>query len=383
MIQRIAFIDTKINLDYINQFISKKQNISGVYIIKNDMVIQSRDKTVRDITHATMCAKMFIDNCTEYCDISFVQILEDGNKKANISHLLISLEWCLRNSINIVNLSIGTTSLTDVPPLYKIVKKLTRMGVVVVCATSNRKKMTFPACFKEVIGVRSLRVKSGCRGYIYNGNCLDGIDISYYLSDEIIKYRGKYYTLPSSNSLVAPIITAKVCNLLNNGTSSMRDIEFTLKKASIKPKYDWYKNFYREYFKAKVTVPIIAILNNIDTDSTIILLSEFEKNGYIGFCLSDSFNTDIEKKIINLLDFNSYRLVQKIRFYSHYCNADFIILHVNNKRTLSKLKLIDFDVIIDKFEHKRIIGGKGIKYINTDKYENIEELFLELYPFLL
>lgn len=382
--QKVAFIDSKINIKYINKILISKQKISGIFTVNHNKVIPTTSFHTESITHATMCAKKFIDNFSGSCDLVFIEILDECGSKANINSLLISLEWCLDNNIKLINLSIGTISVVDAPRLYEKINKLFVMGIVIVSASSNKNKMTFPASYNNVIGVRALDGKSKRIGFEFNNNILDRIEVSCYISNEIIEYNNKYYILPCANSLATPVISAKVCGLMEEGYNNLYKIKIALKEQSVNTNRKWFKKIYGRYFKEKVNVPIIAIITNGKINLLVEkLLSRFENYGYSGICLSEKYKTDISKKIINLLDFNSYNVSEKFRFYSHYCNVDYVIVHMKNTNCLKNLRWREIDVVITDLEYKKYVCNKRKEFITFPIGMDFDRLFSELCEYLL
>jgi len=250
-------------------------------------------------------------------------------------------------------------------------------------ASSNKNKMTFPASFSNVIGVKAHDSTSGRVGFRYNDNNIDRIDVNCYISNEIVKYNDKYYTLPYANSLAAPVISAKVCGLMNEGYDTLYKIKAILKEQSLATNHKLYRENYRKYFKEKINVPIIVMI--IEGDINLLvqrLLSRFEDYGYSGICLSEKFETDIVMKVINLLEFNSYNVVEKIHFYSHYCDVDYVIVHMGDDNWLKSLKSIDIDVVIINQEYNKHVLKRRTKYINFHEHKDIDVLFSELYNYL-
>lgn len=78
-------------------------------------------------------------------------------EKFSINSLIIALEWCLTNSINFIQMSIGVIhpSYPEEVKLRNIIEKLFFNGCVIVASLSNTHQYTVPACLPHVFGVRS------------------------------------------------------------------------------------------------------------------------------------------------------------------------------------------------------------------------------------
>ena len=204
--QRIAFIDDHINIKYVSKLIRDRQSINGAWTVSNNRVIPTTMLPFNVLSHATLCTKVFLEYTTCACELSFINIWDGGGLKANINALLTALSWCLENEITLINLSLGTTRMIDIPSLFDIINKLIKKNIGIVAASSNSQLLTFPAAFEHVIGVKSLVSKSRQAGFIYLEDSLDLIEVSCYVKDEVIEYQGDNYPLYSANSLAAPII---------------------------------------------------------------------------------------------------------------------------------------------------------------------------------
>ncbi len=375
---RVVFIDSIVNQEFVNSVINENQVIKGIFTIRNNRVLISGKNKGSNLTHATMCAKKFLDNFYGCCEIYFIEILDDSGFTTNISSLLIALQWCLENEIDIINLSIGTTVMADMPVLYKKINRLIAKGVIIVSASSNNNKMTFPAYFPNIIGVRALYDKFRREGFEYEED-IDGIEINCYLREEIIKYNKKYYTIPCANSFAAPVISAKVCNLMNEGYNKIFMIRKKLKKEAITT--NWKKQIKKELFSKDVNIPILEVVEEKDVPRLIQkLLMEFEKLGYHGICLSKDLKTDFENKIIDISDY-LYNVDKILRFYNHYCDIDYIILHMGNN--ISELMLDTIDIIINNTDSKIYYCNDGTKDICVKTYKNTDEMFMEICHLLI
>ena len=386
--QRIAFIDSDIDLNFIkNDLVKGRHSIGGVWRILNDRVITSTDPSLDILSHATLCTKVFLDHTTCMCELFFVNIWDEGELKANINDLVTALTWCLENEIKLINLSLGTTLMVDIPPLFDIIDKLIERDVIIVAASSNSRLLTFPASFDNVIGVKALESKEGHLGFIYQEGSIDQIEISCYVKEEVIEYQGYHYPLCAANSLAAPIISAKICSLLSEGYDSIERVKSKLKEESLSLCHNQDDKIYKKYFEQEIEIPVIAVVNDCYMKSFNVtsfveqLLMAFAKKEYHGICLSENGKTNLSQKVLNLTDFEIYTTVEKLRFYTRYCNVDYIIVEGHQEFLLESFKGDEIDIIL----HHSELDFKGKSEITTVAFsgsEDFEKLFNQLYCYL-
>jgi|GEM_PF-4992180 len=383
--QKIVFIDSDINIKYINRLLSESQSIGGVWRILKNQVTPLITHSLDTLSHATLCTKMFLKHTTCSCELFFINIWEDDEINTNINALLVALSWCLENDVTLINLSLGTTYMEDISELFSIINKLVEKNIIIVAAASNMNQLTFPASFDHVIGVKALDSKSGKIGFIYQETSLDLIEISCNVEDEVITYKNQQYFLCVSNSLAAPVISAKICNYLNEGYNSIEKITMKLKEDASHNQDD---KIYENYFTQKIEIPVIAIISNHfteDFDMALFiqnLLLEFSKQGYQGICLSDNKLSNISEQILNLMDFENYTPIEKLHFYAHYCNIDYVMVEGSKEFLFGDLKTEDFDIILHHSELKHAKEITEAPSITFSKRTNLSVLFNQIYSYL-
>ncbi len=165
------------------------------------------------ISHATFCAAIIKKHVKVPVEIINICILDEEGC-GDIANLQNALEWCYINNVDIINLSLGSTKLSDRYLLKKIVNDLAQKGVILVCASDNIGKVTYPACFTNAIGVKSIRdgsISDGQWNYLnYN---IDGIEIGAFSDHQLLLGGQIVKCKPGSNSYAAPLITASVANM--------------------------------------------------------------------------------------------------------------------------------------------------------------------------
>lgn len=162
--------------------------------------------------HGTLCASI-IEKFMPDCAISSVQILDESGK-GGINLLRPAFEWCLKEKMDIVNLSLGTTNFRDKEVLQEIINDYVGKGLLIIAAVSNDYVTTYPASFSNVLGVavnNSEKTENGFENHLR-------IDAVVYSKYKVLL--GKQELLmPSSNSFATPYISALVAKILQENRS--------------------------------------------------------------------------------------------------------------------------------------------------------------------
>lgn len=199
----IAVID-----DGVNEYLLGESVVQQL-IFNEDLTIDTYtiDSPER-ITHGTLCAgiiKLYYPDIHIYS----LKILSD-TLSGNIQKLFSALNWCVQNHIQVANVSLGSHCSTDLSETQKVINQVAGQGLVIICAASNHRHITYPASFSNVIGVKREESNMLHEGEFYiNDNIVDGIEFTAFAKH---KLDGKECS--NSNSFAAPMITAKVCELI-------------------------------------------------------------------------------------------------------------------------------------------------------------------------
>lgn len=230
---KIAIIDNGINREFV-----KKEKLRDEFVVdaNNDCKEEHLEIQITDFMHGTICALIIEKYCPE-CVFSSIRIL-DQTGKGGIEKIEPALEWCYKNKIKIVNLSLGTTHFKEKEKLNKLINKYTYKGLIIVAAVSNIGYFTSPASFANVIGVSNVESPLlYSKDYIHLG--LDAVVIS----EHMIMLGDKEHKTSPSNSYAAPYVTALVTKeILQNGICNIYKLkEFVRKKSQIPMEKDLYE----------------------------------------------------------------------------------------------------------------------------------------------
>ncbi len=331
---RVVFIDDGVNINFI-QADKNCVRIKGSYTVVNDNVVPNEENCI-EITHSSICTRIFTEEVKSSCDIFFIKILDKRTLRGSIHSLAVALEWCLLNHIDVINLSLGTTNIKEAGLLQEIVEKLVRNHVVIIAASSNNNYLTYPAAFKNIIGVKALNSAN----MDYPSDCfICGVPHREY------SYNEKYVRTESYNSFAAPVITAKVCDCISNGIKDVDDIKKYLLRNNVA--YTYKTSKYLKNIKPTMLLDFDKKDNHIE--DVLYTLEFFSDKGFYGICLSDSLLSDLAHGIVNIwdveLDIEDVR--KRLSYLTSYVDGDFIIW-LMDKNEIGKTNLSTVDIIIDE-----------------------------------
>ena len=144
---KIAVIDNGIDSALISFDLENK-----VYVdCASECVTDDKDMSSVGFIHGTFCAYIIKIN-TINSKIYSIRILDEKGKGL-INSISPALEWCYKNGIRLVNLSLGTTHFRDKNKIREIINSYAYKGIIIVAATSNSGYTTYPASFSNVISV--------------------------------------------------------------------------------------------------------------------------------------------------------------------------------------------------------------------------------------
>lgn len=289
---RIAIIDNGINERLL------KRGIEGSITIDENGICIADTKNIdqQQFQHGTNCAMILEKYCSD-CQLISIRILDENGRGA-IKTIYPALEWCYKNQIKLVNLSLGTVDYRDREELRPMINECAAKGMIIIAATSNSGFVSYPASFTNVIGVAT--TGSPLR---YSEDYMQmGID-TVVPSVHAIKIYDMEINTSLSNSYAAPYISALTANVLKaDSTLDIKKLKIYAREQSqlqmIEGVYepDWVYKAYilgrgtdsrAKYYFETVTGEFEKVQENIDT--------------VIAFSMSDLENLKIGNK--NLIYF--------------------------------------------------------------------------------
>lgn len=314
----IAIIDDGINID---QFLKHGKEVMYFYINEDSQVISIKKDAAanENSSHGTICAEILYSYAESF-KLTIIKISMDKDSLGNIDDLICALSWCESNNIDLINLSIGTSTFSDFLKIEKSVKSLTKSGIIIVAANNNNGQITYPAYLPNVIGVKydvnnMLDIGSFC----YFEQPLDGI--------EIVAHPD--HPASSCNSFATPYITSVVNNLMNNGYLTIDKIRDQLRKKAVENRYLQSSEYLGFTVSENPDIPIICILDDVDYGSAIAdeIVNDFRQLGYNGIALALTGTTLLSKGLINYNNAKIYfyDIYHLILFFQKITDADVVV----------------------------------------------------------
>lgn len=133
----------------------------------------------------------------------------DKTGSGRISNVIEGVQWCMDNNMQVVNMSLGTSSYSKA--LHNAVKKAHESGLVMVAAAGNsgpgEDTIAYPAKFSEVIAVSAIDENSGVTSWSSRG---PEIDVAAPGNSIYSTYANGEYRVLSGTSMAAPHVTGVI-----------------------------------------------------------------------------------------------------------------------------------------------------------------------------
>ncbi len=199
---KVAIIDNGIN-----ELLLAKGLEKSVAVEKGICVADTKNIDQQQFQHGTNCAMIIEKYCPD-CDLISIRIL-DENGKGGVASFQPALDWCYKNHIRLINLSLGTVDFRDCEKLRCLINEYVAKGMIIIAATANSGFVSYPASFMNVIGVATTDSPLDyCKDYMQMG--IDTVVPSVHA----IKIYDMEMNTSLSNSYAAPYISALIANKL-------------------------------------------------------------------------------------------------------------------------------------------------------------------------
>ena len=287
----------------------------------------------------------------------------NSNRETNIQSLLCALEWCEKNDIKLISLSLGSIFYGDYELLLPKIEQLIKKEILIIAAAHNSDYLTFPASMNKVIGVRCDRKEVLSEGEIrYCVNDFCGIN----LIVGSIENKFNDLKIKKHNSYIVPYVAAYVLKLIQKGIFKNQEIENYIKKNFIE-----YNNCeYLKCFVEKETVNIICYESDNKIIDIIELVNYFRKQGYNAIMVQKSLSNStvwpygIRHKI--MISNSKY-----LKCLNFTMNADLIFWYCDKEQNLNN---IDVDGILHSKKSEYNNSLIDINYDIFDKKKIFEEI---------
>lgn len=365
--------------DGINNSLSNIGELKYDMVIDDELDIRQRSVAIDSISHGTMCASI-IKKYAPNQMLSSIQILDDSTHRGNKYKLIEALKWCDTHNIRLVSLSLGTIDFRDYIEIKNCVFNLHNENMILIAACNNKNVYTVPASLPNVIGVKCNRKLTDDQ-YRFSQYPFDGIDIIASGTHKLNLFSEEEKYIKPSNSMAAPLITAKIIHMLetNHHMNRQQIISNLNKEALYKHEVTIPAIDHQSYIDCAcgyiesypVDIPIIYI-NSKSTKGLLMsgLTDKFEEEGYFSVLVTNDYNYYEANYGVEYMPYNeqySDRVLQSI--YRKY-NCDILIIDISS--TNQPLDFLydskQWDVLIQIDDKSGDKQGVEITRRNKDQY---------------
>lgn len=229
-----------IQVAVIDDGIDREELADGAKLLR-DLVVDGitgevrvrRSDDARLMMHGTVCAKI-IESGTPEAGFISICIFDAMPLQTRIERLFAALEWCLRERVLVVHMSVGTQRLSDYGRMQPVIAAMSAAGQVIIASESNRGGYTAPAHLGGVIGVSAEETEYGKEAdaakrlpyRIYGNVCTAP-------ARHCLRYRdGAERETPTANSYASPTVTAAVCGILAAHTGMRKELAAIYRRLS-------------------------------------------------------------------------------------------------------------------------------------------------------
>lgn len=293
---RIAIIDDAIHSEFLSQPVKTRYCLSNGVFKKQTPILKP------ELTHGTMVAKVLEHYGIGY-EIISIQLVDSWlvHKRCPVDFLKQALSLCLNLNCNLINVSLGTTCLSDESELAPIMEKVMSLNLPIVAACSNTFRRTILASLSGVFGVvcdLQDQLKAGT--YAYLPNPYLGTEFIANYDTSIVGKAG----VCKSNSLAASVISAQINNLINEEGGFSAHLVSKLKQNAMDlPKVEYVSHVH---FPPYISIPVVYLVDIFadQPDKQIELLNLFKEDGYeaVG---ATTVNEPMDVRFIKLSDINN------------------------------------------------------------------------------
>ena len=275
----------------IDNYISKNEvaNLIG----KDITVIDAHGNSIKEykwaeMTHGTVCASILAEKF-EDANVTAVS-LGDSHMEISLEEVCSAFQLFEKSNFKCICLSIGIHNWIHLHALYNITQRIVSDGIQIISSGSNDEKITFPAAYPWVLGVKYMPYISGIKR-IYKSE--DGCDIAtgFFKSQvlEKLSIRNSFF-MTRTSSMAVPYVASELYKYNFN----VRILDY-LKESKLK---DEGKNRFMSFKN-----PLIYLYGACNIYKQLISL--FVQNEYEIVFMSDYTKTDISSMQFHINGVNS------------------------------------------------------------------------------
>jgi len=260
----------------------------------------------------------------------------DMDGKLRIDEFCMALEWCEKNAVDGISISIGTHNWLDMQKMLSAIEVLSHVGIKIVAAGANSGMLTYPASLPEVYGVRFRERLHG----IQRIECpWDGIDVEVGFEEPLILgyFREKYqFQQKLTNSMAAPWLLGQL--LTNSIDINQNEVVGT-------------DSLNTSISSDELETPVIEVKGV--SRRVEELLEELRRNGYQAMLAGQGRKTDVKKGFLYL---DKERIQEYVVCYLNNVKMDILLLEGTQPECLDKY-------VDQKIE---LMDGKNVEQIVSE-----------------
>ncbi len=206
---KVAIIDTGIDLDHPDLKYNIKGGYNAIYPRKAPNDNNGHGTHVAGIV-AALNNSFGVVGVAPKVSLYAVKVLSDSGS-GYLSDIIEGLDWAIQNGMQVVNMSLGTSS--DVQSFRDAIEKVNRAGIVQVAAAGNSGgSVTYPAAYPEVIAVSAIDQEDKIASFSSRGPEVDlaAPGVSIYST-----YKGSSYRTLSGTSMASPHVAGSAALVLS------------------------------------------------------------------------------------------------------------------------------------------------------------------------
>lgn len=177
------------------------------------------------INHGTLCTSLLMEFLARQGLLNRVEItslsLLDAKNEQTLDAFIAALSWCAEHRMDLALMSVGVKSYLHATKFLPVIERA-KPRPIMVAAAANDGQITYPACFRAVIGVKR-PAEPGAAGDLLRAveSPADGIDLEAWVArSRVLDACKELYAVEyaKSNSVMAPFAAAHIGRvLLENG----------------------------------------------------------------------------------------------------------------------------------------------------------------------
>lgn len=206
---KVGIIDTGISNKHPDLLANVKGGVNTIYSRKNWDDDNGHGSHVAGIIAAINNTSGVV-GVAHQADLYAIKVL-NASGSGYLSDVIEGIQWAIANGMQVVNLSLGTSS--DVLSFHEAVKAAKNAGLVVVTAAGNNGgAVLYPAAYPEAMAVAALDQNNNLASWSSRGAEIDlaAPGVSIYST-----YKGTGYKTLSGTSMAAPHVSGVAALVLN------------------------------------------------------------------------------------------------------------------------------------------------------------------------